>query len=93
MTRHAEITQRTGVAIYFCDPHSSWQRGSNENINRLIRQYMPKGTDLSRHRQEQLDAIAYELNIRPCQRFNYKRPIEMMTAMMAKYHESLPLTQ
>jgi len=88
MARHAEITQRTGVAVYFCDPHSPWQRGSNENINGLIRQYLPKGTDLSGHSQEQLDAIAYELNIRPRQRFGYKCPIEMMTLMMDKHHQS-----
>lgn len=93
MARHAEITQRTGVAVYFCDPHSPWQRGSNENINGLIRQYLPKGTDLSGPSQEQLDAIAYELNIRPRQRFDYKCPIEMMTAMMAKHHEGSPLIQ
>jgi len=88
MARRAEITQRTGVAIYFCDPHSPWQRGSNENINGLIRQYRPKGIDLSGHRQEQLDAIAYELNIRPRQRFDYPCPIEMMTQMMATHYES-----
>lgn len=84
MTRHAEITQKTGVAIYFCDPHSPWQRGSNENINGLIRQYLPKGTDLSVCSQEQLDAIAYELNIRPRKRFNWKCPIEVMTEVMGK---------
>ncbi|EPN50954.1 integrase [Pseudomonas syringae pv. actinidiae ICMP 18807] len=93
MARHSEITQRTGVAVYFCDPHSPWQRGSNENINGLIRQYLPKGTDLSGPDQEQLDAIAYELNIRPRQRFDYKCPIEMMTAMMSRHHESPSLTQ
>ncbi len=83
MARHAEITQKTGVAIYFCDPHSPWQRGSNENINGLIRQYLPKGTDLSVYSQEQLDAIAYELNIRPRKRFNCKCPIEVMTEVVA----------
>ena len=87
MARHAEITRQTGVAIYFCDPHSPWQRGSNENINGLIRQYLPKGTDLSPYSQEQLDAIAYELNIRPRKRFDFKCPIEVMTELMAKYHE------
>ena len=88
MARHAEITQKTGVAIYFCDPHSPWQRGSNENINGLIRQYLPKGTDLSVYSQEQLDAIAYELNIRPRKRFGFKCPIEVMTELMAKHHEA-----
>jgi IS30 family transposase len=84
MARHAEITQSTGVAIFFCDPHSPWQRGSNENINGLIRQYLPKGTDLSGHSQEQLDAIALQLNMRPRKRFDFKCPIEMMSEVMHK---------
>ena len=88
MAHHAKITQETGVAIYFCDPHSPWQRGANENINGLIRQYLPKGTDLSAHSQEELDAIAFELNMRPRKRFGFKCPIEVMSELMAKYHES-----
>ncbi|MGY2293794.1 IS30 family transposase, partial [Pseudomonas sp. SDO528_S397] len=88
MAKHAELTQKTGVAIYFCDPHSPWQRGSNENINGLIRQYLPKGTDLSKHSQEQLDAISYRLNIRPRKRFDFKCPIEVITEVMGMYHEA-----
>jgi IS30 family transposase len=84
MARHAEITQQTGVAIYFCDPHSPWQRGSNENINGLIRQYLPKGTDLSVHSQEALDAIALQMNMRPRKRFDFKCPIEVMGEVMQK---------
>ncbi len=88
MAHHAEITQKTGVAIYFADPHSPWQRGANENINGLIRQYLPKGTDLSTATQEELDAIAYELNIRPRKRFNFKCPIQMMTEKLNLINEA-----
>lgn len=84
LSAHAELARTTDMPVFFCQPHSPWQRGSNENINGLIRQYLPKGTDLSVYSQEQLDAIAYELNIRPRKRFNWKCPIEVMTEVMEK---------
>jgi transposase, IS30 family len=65
MFHHQRIEQRTGLKIYFADPHSSWQRGSNENTNGLLRQYFPKGTDLSAWSAGQLDRVAAELNDRP----------------------------
>ena len=82
MVRHAELTQATGVKVYFCDPHSPWQRAACENTNGLIRQYLPKGTDLSVHSQEQLDFIADEINNRPRNRLGRPSPLQRLRAIM-----------
>jgi IS30 family transposase len=82
LTRHAEITLATDLAIYFCDPHSPWQRGSNENTNGLLRQYLPKGTDLRQHSAERLAEIAAELNDRPRKTLGWKSPREALNELL-----------
>lgn len=82
MARHKELTANTGIAVYFCDPHSPWQRGSNENINGLVRQYLPKGTDLSGYSQQQLDAIADEINNRPRKGLGVRTPLAVYRQLL-----------
>jgi len=82
MALHTKITQATGLPIYFADPYSPWQRGSNENTNGLLRQYLPKGSDLSFYGPGMLDQIAAELNSRPRKRHNWATPAEMLDRLL-----------
>ena len=83
MAQHRAFTVATDVQVYFCDPQSPWQRGTNENTNGLLRQYLPKGMDLRPVTQRQLNAIAHKLNTRPRQTLGWKPPAEALAEIVA----------
>ena len=82
MAQHAQLRIDTGLDIHFCNPQSPWQRGSNENTNGLLRQYFPKGTDLSQHGTEELSAVAHALNTRPRKTLGWRTPAEAFDTLI-----------
>ena len=83
LAQHAQLRIDTGLAIYFCDPHSPWQRGTNENTNGLLRQYFPKGTDISRDSENELDAVAATRNSRPRKTLGWKTPANALKELLS----------
>ncbi len=88
MRNHLQIKVATGLQVYFCDPASPWQRGSNENTNGLLRQYFPKGTDLSQHSAEHLDFVAAQMNRRPRQTLGWLRPAQALGKLLSSTSET-----
>jgi len=88
MAAHARFSLTTGIPVFFCDPHSPWQRGSNENTNGLLRQYFPKGTDLSIHSQADLDNVAFLLNNRPRETLGFLKPSEKLNMLLLEHGDA-----
>ncbi|WP_216918345.1 IS30 family transposase [Nocardia noduli] len=88
LARHVELTIDTGIEVYFADPYSPWQRGTNENTNGLLRQYFPKGTDMNRYGRSELDAVAAALNNRPRKTLNWKTPTEALNELLSSAQPS-----
>src|ERR1700756_1065230 len=86
MAKHQDFTVATDVKVYFCDPQSPWQRGSNENTNGLLRQYLPKNTDLTEYSQSDLDKVALRLNQRPRQTLGFQTPASKLQQSVASTH-------
>jgi len=84
MALHHQSSLAAGLPVYFCDPHSPWQRGSNENTNGLLRQYFPKGTDLSVHSREHLDTVAAQLNARPRKTLGWQTPAQRLAQVLSQ---------
>jgi IS30 family transposase len=88
MSQHARLRIDTGLQVYFCDPQSPWQRGTNENTNGLLRQYFPKGTDLSAHSPTDLVAVAFALNTRPRKTLGWRTPAEALDEVLRSARQS-----
>jgi IS30 family transposase len=88
MSQHALLSIDTGLKVYFCDPQSPWQRGTNENTNGLLRQYFPKGTDLSAHRSSELNAVALALNTRPRKTLGWRTPAEAFNELLRSANQN-----